>query len=170
MKAEQFSKNVLSLDPQIRFAGVMEKSGHLHAGVRKEGAEEYLKGRNPEISLAQSAYIVDLRKMFTQELGSLRSVVYVYDKVKLISMPVKEHVLVISTEPRVESDLLVEKVSKYIRSVEDELSLYPPSNVVNEEKKEIVRNLHHSGIAEDLIAEQLDLDVNTVKMLIAEIK
>ncbi|MGI0049903.1 MAG: DUF6659 family protein [Nitrososphaera sp.] len=170
MKAEQFSKNVLSLDPQIRFAGVMEKSGHLHAGVRKEGAEEYLKGRNPEISLAQSAYIVDLRKMFTQELGSLRSVVYVYDKVKLISMPVKEHVLVISTEPRVESDSLVEKVSKYIRSVEGELSLYPPSNVVNEEKKEIVRNLHHSGIAEDLIAEQLDLDVNTVKMLIAEIK
>lgn len=170
MKAEQFSKNVLSLDPQIRFAGVMEKSGHLHAGVRKEGAEEYLKGRNPEISFAQSAYIVDLRKMFTQELGSLRSVVYVYDKVKLISMPVKEHVLVISTEPRVESDALVEKVSKYIKSVESELSLYPPSNVVNEEKREALRNLHHSGISEDLIAEQLDLDVNTVKMLIAEIK
>jgi hypothetical protein len=170
MKAEQFSKNVLLLDPQIRFAGVMEKSGHLHAGVRKEGAEEYLKGRNPEISFAQSAYIVDLRKMFAQELGSLRSVIYVYDKVKLISMPVKEHVLVISTEPGVESDALVEKVSKYIKSVESELSLYPPSNVVNEEKKEALRNLHHSGISEDLIAEQLDLDVNTVKMLIAEIR
>jgi DNA-binding CsgD family transcriptional regulator len=41
---------------------------------------------------------------------------------------------------------------------------------VNEEKKEALRNLHHSGISEDLIAEQLDLDVNTVKMLIAEIK
>jgi hypothetical protein len=170
MKAEQFSKNVLSLDSEIRFAGVMEKSGHLYASVRRNGAEEYLKGRNPEISLAQSAYIVDLRKMFTQELGSLRSVVYVYDKVKLISMPVKEHVLVISTEPKIESDALVEKVSKYIKSVESELSLYPPSNIVNEEKKEALRNLHHSGIAEDLIAEQLDLDVNTVKMLIAEIK
>jgi hypothetical protein len=170
MKAEQFSKNVLSLDPQIRFAGVMEKSGHLHASVRKEGAEEYLKGRNPEISFAQSAYIVDLRKMFTQELGNLRSVVYGYDKVKLISMPVKEHVLVVSTEPKVESDALVEKVLKYIKSVESELSLYPPSNIVNEEKKEALRNLHDSGISEDLIAEQLDLDVNTVKMLIAEIK
>jgi hypothetical protein len=170
MKAEQFSKNVLSLDSHIRFAGVMEKSGHLYASVRREGAEEYLKGRNPEISLAQSVYIVDLRKMFTQELGGLRSVVYVYDKVKLISMPVKEHVLVISTEPKVESDALVDKVSKYIKSVEYELSLYPPSNIVNEEKREALRNLHHSGISEDLIAEQLDLDVNTVKMLIAEIK
>jgi hypothetical protein len=170
MKAEQFSKNVLSLDPEIRFAGVMEKSGHLYASARRNGAEEYLKGRSPEISLAQSAYIVDLRKMFTQELGSLRSVVYVYDKVKLISMPVREHVLVISTDPMIESDVLVDKVSKYIKSVESELSLYPPSNVVNEEKREALRNLHHSGIAEDLIAEQLDLDVNTVKMLIAEIK
>ncbi len=148
----------------------MEKSGHLHASVRKDGAEKYLKGRNPEISLAQSAYIVDLRKMFTQELGNLRSVAYGHDKVKLISMPVKEHVLVISTEPKVDTDQLVEKVVKYVRSVEGELSLYPPSNVVNEEKKEALRNLHDSGIAEELIAEQLDLDVNTVKMLIAEIK
>ncbi|HXV45792.1 MAG TPA: DUF6659 family protein [Nitrososphaera sp.] len=170
MKAEQFSKNVLSLDPAIRFAGVTEKSGHLHAGIRKEGAEEYLKGRNPEISFAQSAYIVDLRKMFTQELGSLRSVAYAYEKVKLISMPVKEHILVISTEPKVDTDQLVEKVLNYVKSVESELSLYPPSNVVNEEKREALRNLHHSGISEDLIAEQLDLDVNTVKMLIAEIK
>lgn len=170
MKAEQFSKNVLALDPEIRFAGVMEKSGHLYASVRKNGTEEYLKGRSPEISLAQSAYIVDLRKMFTQELGSLTSVAYSYDKVKLFSVPVKDHVLVFSSEPKVNSDQLVEKVLKYVKSVEAELSLYPPSNIVNEEKKEALRNLHHSGISEELIAEQLDLDVNTVKMLIAEMK
>jgi uncharacterized protein DUF6659 len=170
MKAEQFSKNVLSLDPGIRFAGVMEKSGHLHAGVRRSDTEEYLKGRNTEISFAQSAYIVDLRKMFTQELGSLRSVIYSYDRVKLISIPVKDHVLVISTEPAIESDKLVEKILGYIKSVESELSLYPPANVVDQEKKEALQNLYHSGISEEMIAEQLDLDVNTVKMLIAEIK
>jgi len=170
LKAEQFVKNVLALDPTIRFAGVMEKSGHLHASVRTEGAEEHLKGRNPEISLAQSAYIVDLRKMFTQELGSLKSVAYVYDKVKLISIPVKEHVLVFSTETIANSDELVEKVQKYIKSVDSELSLYPPSNIVNEEKKEALKNLYDSGISEELIAEQLDLDFNTVKMLISEIK
>ena len=170
MKAEQFVKNVLALDPTIRFSGVMEKSGHLHASVRKDGAEEHLKGRNPEISLAQSAYIVDLRKMFTQELGSLKSVAYVYDKVKLISIPVKEHVLVFSTETIANSDELAEKVQKFINSVDSELSLYPPSNILNEEKKEALRNLYDSGISEELIAEQLDLDFNTVKLLISEIK
>jgi hypothetical protein len=93
-----------------------------------------------------------------------------YDKVKLINFPVKDHLLVISAEPGVRVDELSEKIFKYIISVEDELSLYPPANIVNPEKKEILRNLHQSGISEDLIAEQLDLNVNTVKMLIAEIK
>jgi hypothetical protein len=170
MKAEQLSKNILSLESHIRFAGVIERSGHLYASARKEGLEEYLKGRDPEISLSQSAYIVDLRKMFTEVLGNLRSVVYVYDKVKLFSIPVKEHVLVISAEAQVNSDDLIKTVLTYVESVDKELSLFPPGNVVNAEKKEILRNLLDSGISEDLIAEQLDLDENTVKMLVAELK
>jgi DNA-binding NarL/FixJ family response regulator len=93
-----------------------------------------------------------------------------YDKVKLINFPVKDHLLVISTEPEVKVDELFEKIFKYVTSVENELSLYPPGNIVNPEKKEILRNLHQSGISEELIAEQLDLNVNTVNMLIAEIK
>lgn len=170
MKAEQFSKNILALDPLIRFAGVMEKSGHLYAGSQREGIEEHLKGRNPEISYTQSAYIVDLRKMFSQELGKLKMVTYIYDKVKLANFPVKDHLLVISAEPAAKVDDLYEKILTYIASVEHELSLYPPSNIINPEKKEVLWNLHQSGISEDLIAEQLDLDVNTVKMLIAEHK
>jgi uncharacterized protein DUF6659 len=168
MKAEQFSKNVLELDPMIRSAGVMEKSGHLYARSQREGIEERLTGRSSEISYAQSAYIVDLRKMFASELGQLRSVAYMYDKVKLVSFPVKDHLLVISAEPVVKLDDLSQKIFNYIASVEGELSLYPPGNIVNPEKKEALWNLHISGISEDLIAEQLDLDVNTVKMLIAE--
>jgi hypothetical protein len=170
MKAEQFSKNILELDSIIRSAGVMEKSGHLYARSQREGIEERLKGRSSEISYTQSAYIVDLRKMFMPELGQLRTVAYMYDKVKLVNFPVKDHLLVISAEPEVKVDDLSEKIFNYVASVENELSLYPPGNIVNQEKKDALWNLHQSGISEDLIAEQLDLDVNTVKMLIAEIK
>jgi hypothetical protein len=114
MKAEQFSKNVLDLDPMIRFAGVMEKSGHLYAGSQREGAEEYLKGRSPEISYTQSAYIVDLRKMFTQELGNLNTVAFLYDKVKLLSFPIKDHLLVVSAESAANVDNLCEKILNYV--------------------------------------------------------
>jgi hypothetical protein len=65
MKAEQFSKNILNLHPTIRFAGIIERSGHLYAGSMRPGIEEHLKGRNPEISFSQAAYIVDLRNMLS---------------------------------------------------------------------------------------------------------
>src|SRR5215208_4377951 len=126
MKAEEFSKHILSLDPLIRSAGVMEKSGHVYARSEREGVEARLKGRNSEISYAQSAYIVDLRKMFTPELGKLQTVAYMYDKVNLINFPVKDHLLVISTEAAAKVDDICEKILKYITSVENELSLYPP--------------------------------------------
>jgi hypothetical protein len=117
MKAEQFSKNVLALDAMIRFAGVMEKSGHLYAGSLREGIEEHLKGRNSEISYAQSAYIVDLRKMFIPELGKLKTVAYMYDKVNLMNFPIKDHLLVISAEAAARVDGLSEKILEYIKSV-----------------------------------------------------
>jgi hypothetical protein len=169
MKSEQFSKNILNLDPAIRFAGIVEKSGHLYAGNSREGIKEHLKGRSPELSFAQSAYIVDLRKVFASQLGKLSYVIYAYDKVDMITMPVKEHILVFSSDHTARTDDLLDKITTYIQSVESDLSLYPPSNIIDNEKKEVVRNLHLSGISEDMIADQLDLDINTVKMLIQEI-
>jgi hypothetical protein len=169
MKAEQFSKNILDLHSAIRFAGIVEKSGHLYAGSMRPGIEEHLKGRNPEISFSQTAYIIDLRNMFSSELGKLNSVVYSYNKVKMISIPVKEHILMISADNVENSDKLIEIILKYIKSVDSELSLYPPANIINNEKKQILRNLHESGIPEDMIADQLDLDLNTVMSLVQEI-
>lgn len=169
MRAEQFSKNVLALDTRIRFAGVVEKSGHLYAGVRREDAPNKLSDKSTEISLSQSAYIVDLRKMFTRELGELKSVVYTYDKVNIISIPVKDHIIVLSTESGAAPDQVVAKVREYIKSVESELSLSPPANVVTAEKREAMRNLLDSGISEELVAEQLDLDVELVKTLAKEL-
>ena len=169
MKAEQFSKNILDLHPAIRFAGIVEKSGHLYAGSMRPGIEEHLKGRNPEISFSQAAYIVDLRNMFSADLGRLNSVIYIYNKVKMISIPVKEHILVVSADNAENTDHLIDNILKYIESVESQLLLYPPSNIINPEKKQILRNLYESGIPEDMIADQLDLDITTVKSLIQEL-
>ena len=110
MQSEQFSKNILNLDAGIRFAGIVEKSGHLYAGNTRTGIEEHLKGRDPELSLAQSAYIVDLRRMFNSELGNLKYVIYTYDKVKMISVPFNDHFLVFSSDYIANKDHLIDKV------------------------------------------------------------
>lgn len=169
MKSEEFSKNILALDPAIRFAGLIERSGHLFAGGMREGADTKLNEKNSDLSLLQFAHIVFLRERFSKELGSLKYVLYDYDKVKMFNMPVKEYILVFSVEIDATAEDIVNKVSQYIKSVENDLSLHPPANIINKEKRETFRNLYESGIPEEMIADQLDLDVNTVGMMIEEI-
>ena len=98
MTAEEFSKNLLDLDDRIRFAGVMEKSGHLYARHTKEGFEEYLKEKDQGISFSQTAHIVEMRKTFSSDLGDLKYIVYTYDKLKIFSFPLMDHIVVLSAE------------------------------------------------------------------------
>ena len=115
----------------------------------------------------QSAHIVFLRERFSQELGSLKYVLYDYDKVEMFNMPVREYI-VFSVESNANAEDIANKVSQYIESVKHELSLHPPSNTVDKEKERL-KKLYESGIPEEMIADQLDLDVNTVRTIVEEI-
>jgi hypothetical protein len=170
MKAEEFSKNILSLDPKIRFAGLLEKSGHLFAGGSREGIDNYLQGKNAEFSLSQSAFIIDLRNFFSSEVGNLEYIVYAHNRVKMFNIPLKEYILVFSTENTINIEDIVKKISDYIKSVESQLMLHPPSNIITDEKKETLKNLYESDFEDEVIADQLDLDLNTVKTLIKEVQ
>ena len=88
---------------------------------------------------------------------------------KTLNMPVREYILVLSVESNADAENIANKVSQYIESVKLELSLHPPSNVIDKEKRETLRNLYDSGIPEEMIADQLDLDISTVRTLVEEI-
>ncbi|MFL6356766.1 MAG: DUF6659 family protein [Nitrososphaeraceae archaeon] len=170
MKADELSINIIALDNKIRFAGVIDRSGRMYAGIVRKGTQGYLNEKNAELSLAQTAYIVDLRQIFTPELGGLKYILYGYEKVKLFSIPIKEHILVFSADNPVSVEDLVDKVTRYLKLVEADLVIYPPHDIINSEKRQILRNLYESGISEEIIAEHLGLDIGTVKILIQEIK
>lgn len=167
MKVDEFSSNVLDLDSKIRFVGLMDKSGHLHTGRMRQGFEEYLKAKSQEASFSQTAHIVEMRKQFSHQVGGLNYIVYAYDKVKIYSIPLKNHIIVLSAENSINTESIVEKISGYVKSIGD-VSIFSPSNIVDEEKKEVLKNLLKSDIPEELIAEQLDLDPPTVRELIRE--
>jgi hypothetical protein len=134
--------------------------------VIREGIDEHLKGRSPEISYSQSAYIVELRKIFENELGALNSVIYIYDKVVMFSIPIKNHIVVFSADRNIEIDAVFKQVQSFIKNSEAELDLELGVKNISQEKKESVRNLYDSGISEEMIAEQVDLNLSTVKNLI----
>ena len=166
MNDVDFLNRLLTINPSLRFSGLVEKSGHLCASVIREGINEHLKGRNPEISYSQSAYIIELRKIFENELGSLKSVIYIYDKVVMFSIPIKNHIVVFSTDRNINIETVFEQAQAFIISSEAELDLELNVKNISQDKKESVRNLYDSGISEELIAEQVDLNLATVRALI----
>ncbi len=169
MNSADLLKGILKLDSNIRFIGLLEKSGHLYSGGPIEGIVQHLTGRNSEVSLSQTAHIVQMRKNFSADLGELKYMVYAHDKVLVFSIPILEDfILVFSTEKGVNVNGIVTTITDYIKNIEPELKLEKPRKMVDEEKRRMVRNLYDSGITEDLIAEQMDLDINTVKILVQE--
>jgi hypothetical protein len=70
MNEVDFLNSLLAINPSLRFSGLVEKSGHLSASIIREGISEHLKGKNPEICYCQSTYIIELRKIFENELGT----------------------------------------------------------------------------------------------------
>lgn len=169
MNTADLLEGILKLDTSIRFIGLLEKSGHLYSGGPIDGIVQHLTGRNSEVSLSQTAHMVQMRKNFSTDLGELKYMVYAHDKVLVFSIPILEDlILVFSTESDVNVNSIVTRIMDYIKSVEPKLKLEKPRKMVDEEKRRMVINLYDSGITEDLIAEQMDLDINTVKTLIQE--
>lgn len=169
MNTADLLEGILKLDTSIRFIGLLEKSGHLYSGGPIDGIVQHLTGRNSEVSLSQTAHMVQMRKNFSTDLGELKYMVYAHDKVLVFSIPILEDlILVFSTESDVNLNSIVTRIMDYIKSVEPKLKLEKPRKMVDEEKRRMVINLYDSGITEDLIAEQMDLDINTVKTLIQE--
>lgn len=166
MNEVDFLNSLLAINPSLRFSGLVEKSGHLSASVIRHGISEHLKGRNPEISYTQSAYIIELRKIFENELGNLNSVIYIYDKVIMLSIPIRNHIVVISSDKNIDIDSVLKQVQSFIKNSETELDLELDVKNIGQDKKESVRNLYDSGISEEMIAEQVDLNLATVKSLI----
>lgn len=123
MNAELFTKSILDLDNNILFTGVIEKSGHLNISSQREPLDNYLKGRNAELILSQSAYAVDLRKSFTSLFGNLNSVCYEYSSIKIIMIPVKDHVVFLLVNKTVKTEDIIDKIVKFINSTK-EIDLY----------------------------------------------
>jgi hypothetical protein len=123
MKADQFTKSILDLDNDILFSGVIEKSGHLNISNQRDSLDKHLKGRNAELIISESAYAVDLRKAFIKSFGSLNSICYQYSSLKILIIPVKEHVLFLVINKNVKAEDLTQKVYNIINSTK-ELDLY----------------------------------------------
>lgn len=103
---------ILLKEPEIRFAGIINKNGELVLGGFKEGLVPY---ENDETKLQAFFNFVSkasIRKEFDESLGPLNYIAARRDKAVLVSFPfpISQILLLISAEPSINIETLAKKV------------------------------------------------------------
>ena len=112
----EISKQVLDLDPQVRFAGVANSKGEMIAGGHKENVEKMLVGDEVNMSIHYALQKRDLYTNLAYKIGFEKSSITEYELVTMISIPINSsEIFMVSTEPR--ADYL--KIIDFIHSTLD---------------------------------------------------
>jgi hypothetical protein len=136
MSVAEKSDEFLTLDPRIKFVGVL-KEGNMELSF-KESNENFDKD-NTKLSCIQTPHIIETGERFSNELGRLEYISFEYDKAKLFDLTTKEKTLTFATTKDTDNDEIVNKVSNHILNPEkdrpgkfdDETNLAMKSNYDN---------------------------------------
>jgi len=111
--------NNLLEEPEIRFAGIVDKDGKLVAGGFKEGLTPYEDDENKLQEFFKFVSKASIRKEFDESLGPINYIAARRDKAVLVSFPfpVTQILLLISAEPTVNIESLAKKVIQIFTDV-----------------------------------------------------
>jgi len=109
----------LLTDPEIRFAGIVDKAGKLIAGGFKAGLIPYEGDETRLHSFLEFVSKFSIRKEYDESLGPINYLAARRDKAVLVSFPfpITQILLLISAEPSANIESLAKKVVKIFTQV-----------------------------------------------------
>ena len=111
---EQLCLDILNSDKKIRFAGfVNDKSKILHS-VQRNDLDSLLTENEIGMSIHYTLERWRKAQNFTFRLGKERLTLTEYDNVTLFTIPFKGKLLLVSTEPRIDYDPIIQKVNSIL--------------------------------------------------------
>jgi hypothetical protein len=115
-------REILNLDPKIRFAGVCDDTGETKFGGQREGVKNLLSPEETKKSNLQALARWGLRNTLSTKVGKGRYAMAEYEKVKRITIPLDDnsHLLLVSTEVNADHDRIIDKVLKLIQHPSDD--------------------------------------------------
>ena len=99
-------------EPDIRFAGLVNHMGHLVAGGMKKDVAPLEEEEDMRKLYMELILRVSMRKEFDQSLGAVKYSASRREKAVVLSFPIGNKVLLISTNPSVEIDNTAAKIMK----------------------------------------------------------
>lgn len=119
MKLYDEKCNKLLADPEIRFAGIVDKDGKLVTGGFKKGLTPYEGDETRLQSFLEFVSKASIRKEFDESLGPINYLAARRDKAVLVSFPfpITKILLLISAEPTANIENLAKKVVEIFTNV-----------------------------------------------------
>ena len=108
--------SIKSLDPKIRFAGVINDRGRLVAGGMKENVEPLENEKDDEMIFMELALRVKMRKEFDKQLGPVNFAMASRERALAISVIINDDILYVVSEPDADYGVLPKKIIKIINS------------------------------------------------------
>jgi hypothetical protein len=115
-------KEILTIDPKIRYAGVCNDTGETKYGGQREGVKNLLSPEETKKSNLQALARWGLRNSLSSKVGEGRYAMAEYEKVKRITIPLEYngHLLLITTEVDANHGKIIEHVLKLIQHLSDD--------------------------------------------------
>jgi hypothetical protein len=115
-------REILSVDPKVRYAGVCDDTGETKYGGQREGVKNLLSSEETKKSNLQALARWALRNTLSPKIGKGRYAMAEYEKVKRITIPLEDnnHLVLITTEVDVNHDRIIDHVMKFIQHSSDD--------------------------------------------------
>ena len=115
-------KEILDLDPKVRYAGVCDDTGETKFGGQREGVKNLLSPEETKKSNLQALARWALRNALSPKVGKGRYAMAEYERVKRITIPLANysHLLLVTAEVNAEHDRIIDKVLKSVQHSSDD--------------------------------------------------
>ncbi|HZI70235.1 MAG TPA: hypothetical protein VFD60_03640 [Nitrososphaeraceae archaeon] len=111
MDYERLSKDILNLDPKIRFAGICDETGEIRFGGQREGVNNLLSPEETKKSNLQALARWGLRNALAPKTGKGRYAMAEYEKIKRITVPLENyHLLLVTTEVEADHGRIIDNI------------------------------------------------------------
>jgi hypothetical protein len=116
MDFDRLCKDIIGLDPKIRFAGVCDDVGEIVYGGQREGITDLLSKEESRRSNLQAIARWALRSSLSPKIGRGRYAITEYEKIKRITFPIDEsNLLLVTTEVDANHNKIIRDILTLIR-------------------------------------------------------
>ena len=115
MQQRNLCDRIIKLDRNIRFAGIVNGRGEVIEGGFQQGVQPLLDGTDEQQMYMQSLWNVTTLQKYSGRLGKVRYSMTEHDKVTLMTFPLGDGILCLSTSSRADASKIRDKVMKAIK-------------------------------------------------------